>query len=192
MPAAPEEMTRAARLLLDNVMAPDALVDLRWQDGSRITEPEMAQVMGLALYEARVRAARRNPAQRRALRLLRSLLSPEQRRQLRTRGSFRAVGSQGGVYRLSPGTGQVEGLELRGRHFFCFRTFCLHEPAGAEALPAADRSIAHLLLLSTDEAGFTQTANITERPPGCWNGEWRRQLREARSRRQQRAAEASV
>jgi hypothetical protein len=54
-------------------------------------------------------------------------------------------------------------------------------PEDPAALPAADVSLAQLLLLSADEAEFRSRANREEIPRAClWNGEWRRRLNNAR------------
>ena len=186
MPGTPQEYVTLARQIADGILAPDYIRPRQWADGSDVTAVDQLEIFALAMHEIRLRQQQRPPAQRRAMRLLRSLLSAEQLQQLRRRKVIRLFGSAGGHYELSPCTGMVRALERHGMHFYSVRSFCLHEPDGDPILPPADRSVAHLLMLLTDEPAFVATANVTERRPDCWNGEWRRRLNAAR---RQRAAE---
>ncbi len=184
MPATPEEMVEAARMLARTVLAPDNVPDIRWSDGERITEQEARNLFALAIYELRLlRERQRAPAQRNALRLLRTLLTPEQRLQLRRCREIRVQGSLGGFYRLIPAMGAVWALEKHGRRWFgvgsyCIHTYHLHEDGCY--CPPADETVAHLLLLLSDEADFLATANARVRRPDCWNGEYLRRMRRHR------------
>lgn len=121
------------------------------------------------------------PAQHRALCLLRTWLTPQQRRDLRTRREFAVTGSAGGRYRLRPATGSVQAVERhKTREFAIGTTFCLHDPENA--LPAADVTLAHLLMLWTDEPGFLAASNHHAPTNMLWDGAWLRRLRAARQR----------
>lgn len=193
MPATPQELADAARQVAREVLAPDFVAGIQWADGTPITEAETRNLFTFACYEIRQMHSRRPKAQRKALRLLRTLLTPEQREQLKTGQQFRVVGSAGGVYRLYPSTGQVCAVERHGARWYGVRTFCLHEleEPGIVVFPSADRTIAHLLLLSAAEPEFLALANATDRRPDCWNGEYLRRLRRARRERARNAPEDS-
>lgn len=148
-------------------------------------EQTLSAIAIIAAYEEnRLDVRYRN---RKAMRLLRGLLSDRQREQLRRRHySFTATGSDGGEYRLWPYWGTIERLERHGKYLISVETFCYHDPEGE--LPPADLSIAHMLLLSVDEGAFLKAANRTARIHQGWNGEWHQQLRAARQRRDELAA----
>jgi hypothetical protein len=174
VPGTPQERSVLVRQILDNVTAVDFLVGRRWDDGTEITTADLDHVMALTLYEASRRKRTRSKSQRRAMRLLRSLLSPGQLENLRKRESIRVIGSEGGVYRLYPKTGRAEFLERHGKREYGMRSYCLHEPPGDPPLPPADRTIAHLLMLTADEPSFLATANKTESRPMGWDSEWQK------------------
>lgn len=143
------------------------------------TEDERRLVWQLAGYERLLvleRRKRRGGGQRRAMRLLRSWLTLAQAQQLRA-GAFRVRGSAGGWYRLWPGVGHAERVERHGRYWYTCGGYCLHEEG--HVLPPADRTLAHLLLLRTDEPAFIAEANLTKRGvwgDQLWNGAYRRRL----------------
>lgn len=119
-------------------------------------------------------------AQRAALALLKSWLTRTQRRELTKRREVTITGSSGGRYRLRPMTGACYAVERHGsRLFACGPSFCLHDPE--RILPPADVSLAHLLMLRTDEPGFLAAANHHANTSLMWNSEWLR--RRARLRR---------
>ncbi len=155
------------------------ILALPWRE---MSEDQQKNLLALARYESRRmawQASRKSGAQKRARGLLRSLLSKEQRRQLRSSHGFQVVGSLGGRYRLHPETGSAERLERHGKRWFGVVRYCLHDP-GRE-LPPADVSVSHLLLLRADEGEFLRVANATVDNP--WDGEWRRRLNAERRRR---------
>lgn len=119
---------------------------------------EAKRVLGWVLYG--VRYALHDRAQRRALPLLRGLLTPEQRRDLRSRNTFVVHGSAGGRYRLAPHGSRVARTERRGARFYDTVTYCYHDPEGL--LPPADVMMGVMFALMTDEPGFLAEAN--ERP----------------------------
>jgi len=178
MPPTPEELEHVTRAVATDVLAPDCIPDIIWLDGTAITAREQCEIVLAVIYDFPRRRRRVKHAQRKAMRLLRSYLSADQRRQLRQRGEFMVHASHGGVYRICPSTGNVWGVELHGRHYFGVRTYCYHDPENE--LPDADLSVAHLMLLSCDEPAFLAAANVRERPPQCWDGEWLRTLAAAR------------
>ena len=143
----------------------------------------LALSCALIRYE---RDRRGGPEQRRALRLLRTWLTPTQRRDLRNRREFAVTGSVGGRYRLRPATGAAQAVERHGTREFAIGTiFCLHDPA--EILPPADVSLAHLLMLLTDELGFLTSANHHVSHSTLWDGVWLRRLHAARRARAEAA-----
>ena len=161
--------------LVEDRVAPD---DVPWH---KFGEDLQRSIFEAVAHEKRRRAHRRG--QRRAMRLLRSLLPEEQREAVRRSGCFRVVGSLGGVYRLHPHHGAVERVERHGRHWFATVNYCLHDD-GRE-MPAADLTLAHMLWLLSDEARFLAEANARPMMSELWNGDYMRRLREARIRRAQ-------
>ena len=118
------------------------------------------------------------PAQKRAMGLFLSLLTPAQRAEYRCTRRVLLRGSAGGRYRLRPSTGRVCQVEKHGSRWYTVTSYCLHDPDGA--LPPADSSIGHLLLLLSDEPAFLAEANATDRrSTTLWNGPWLRRLRRA-------------
>lgn len=92
-------------------------------------------------------------------RLLRSMLTARQKKQLRDRRFFDVqVGRR--RYRLHPRFGGVERVERSRNKRGWSRAvgYCFHEAEG-DRLPPADRTIAHLLLLANDEATFLELAH---------------------------------
>lgn len=193
MPATERERLMAAMAVANEELAPDSVEGIQWEDGDRISPQEMRDVFAIAAYELHLRfsmrpAARR--AQRKAMRLLRSNLSAQQRTHLRTCGYFYVRASSGGVYRLYPGYANVERVVLHRTRYYPTHHYCLHPDLASEPddnLPSADISLSHLLWLYTDEGMFLSTAN--ERPcrTQLWDGEYLRRMRAARRARQERA-----
>lgn len=135
-----------------------------------LTEAERREVCVLAVYELQ---RRHRPAnQRTAMRLLRSWLTPQQARELSMRGHVTVVGSLGGVYRLRPQNALCERVERHGKNWYRVATYCYHDVDSE--LPAADVSLAQLLILATDEARFRAEANETKCWPECWDSEYMR------------------
>lgn len=159
-----------------------AIDALAWDmaDWTGWTEQEMADVFALVLYVRQTRDTKRREAQRRAMRLLRSWLPEPQRRQLRRNREFKVQGSAGGRYRLHPNTGTTSRIRRHGKRDFAVATYCLHPPD--VDLPPADISLAHYLLIVTDEPRFLATANATDRLTQLWNGDYLRRRLRARRR----------
>lgn len=161
-------------------------------DGERCDIQEAPIHLSRLMTDYRARLARYHQANRRAMRLLRSLLSPEQRLELRRhRRSFTVIGSRGGRYRLWPYAGTTERIAQHGKYAISEVQFCLHEE-GERDLPPADLTIAHLLMLRADEERFLIDANHHPREHMGWNGDWHRRLRAARIARAQLEAEAAA
>lgn len=182
MPGTTQETIEAARQLARFVLAPDQITAICWADGTRITPEEEREVFALAMYELIWLKKYNFEGQRRALALLRTLLSASQRRQLAAGHGFLARGNLGGVYRLHANVGVAWKVEKHGIRWFATRSFCIHDMP--EICPPADVTIGHLLLLSADEAEFLRTANAKDRPLLCWDGEY---LKRARRKRLERA-----
>lgn len=149
----------------------------RWQDGTAATAREFRDVRALVGYTQRMRRRWRTDAQRRACRLLRSLLTDAQKRELRRTGCFRVTTPGGSTYRLLPRRGHVERVERHGSRWFTRKSYCLHDEEDAGKLPPADVTIGHLLLLTADEPRFLATANETARDDQLWNGDYLRRMR---------------
>lgn len=144
----------------------------------------LGQLIVVEFHLARERTERRSAAQKRAMGLLRSLLTPEERAHLRrTHGRcFHVVGSAGGVYRLRPRSRSAERVEKHGSRWFAVERFCYHDPDNE--LPPADVTIGQMLLLRCDEPGFRAAANVTPALDMLWNGDYlRRFSRRSRHRR---------
>lgn len=179
MPGTVVEFCRYVEAVLAGTVMPDTMPV--WEDGTAATEAELREIAGLMLYEARQRWNRRReaeslPARRKAARLLRRFLAPQQREQLKRRGHFVVETPSGRFYRFHPRMGRAEEVTRHGTRFFVLTSFCLHPE---EKLPPADVTLAQLLLLSTDEEAFRQEANATNRRDQLWNGDWLRRLRQA-------------
>jgi hypothetical protein len=133
-----------------------------------------------ALFYYQVRILLHKFHQRRAMKLLRSMLSIEQVRELRRCSYFTITGSAGGRYRLYPysnWSGVVELTERFGKRWFGTVTYCFHEDEDEFCtMPAADRIMGQMLLILADEASFLFQANA--KPRYLWN--WRLQRRELR------------
>lgn len=170
-----EEILRRALAMARGVLDPDSALD-------GCTKAEQTELMVIAVYELRRRLDRYGKGQRRARRLLYTLLTPAQLARCRRDGTFVVTGSLGGRYRLNARCGHVEKVERHGRYYWRRWSFCYHEDTEDE-LPPADRTIAHMLTLTTDEGAFLAEANVQHRSD-LWNGEWRRQLNAARRERE--------
>jgi hypothetical protein len=160
---------------------PDVLDDLV----SQMTKRQQKDIVSLIWIEAvQIRTAERKrlmgPPQRKALGLLRSLLTDTQRSQLARSRNFRVEGSLGGVYRLWPKNdhAHTEQVERHKTRWYVRASFCYHDPENE--LPPADVSIAHLLLISADEGEFLAKANKTLQGRNLWNGAYLRRLNEVR------------
>ena len=137
-----------------------------WTDIT-ITRAEAREIIMWANYEIeRTWWERHRAAQRRAMRLLRSLLTAEQKRQLRQGWSkgFRVTGSNGGIFKIYPHSGsggQVRRVELHGQRWYEVAQYCLHTPK--RDVPPADEAIGFLLQLRANETEFMLRANETIR-----------------------------
>jgi hypothetical protein len=179
MPGTPQEFVALLGAWPDDSLIPPP--GHRWGDGTAITPDEEADLLALRVYAHRLRARRRwGRAQARARRLLRSLLSAEQRGQLRRWRYFLVAAPSGSVYRLNPRCGHVERVERHGRRWFVREAFCLHDAPDDGQMPPADLSVAHLLLLRADEEAFLATANRNPRNDQLWNRDYLRRIRDHR------------
>ncbi len=180
MPATAAELTRWVEMTLDDEVMPDSV--LMWADGTRPIEAEwnlISELWHCRMYQ-RI-CSQRRPARRKANRLLRQFLTPQQRQQLRSRHCFDVLAPSGTRYRFWPRFQRVAELELHGGRYYERASFCLH-PDNATELPSADVTLSQLLLISADEAEFLEKANRTEL--SLWDGDWRRRLNRARAIRQ--------
>lgn len=114
-----------------------------------------------AVEEQRKAAAKqaqldRVKAVKRAKKLLRSLLSPKQKRELTERQQFSMVGSEGGIYEIRQGrSGNVYRVDKEGRRDM---SYCCHP---REYVPDEDTMLAQKLALETDEGAFCELANAS-------------------------------
>lgn len=176
MPGTPEELVTLAATWPDESLIPPLYH--RWADGTDISDAEGLDVLALRIYVRRRRdLAARKPAQRKARRLLRSLLAPRQRSELRRLSYFYVTTPGGTTYRLDPRRGYAERVERHGRKWFVKRAYCLHDEPDEGKLPPADVTIAHLLLILADEPTFLATANESRRDDQLWNGAYLRRMR---------------
>jgi hypothetical protein len=104
------------------------------------------------------RLAEERDANRKAIELLKSCLTPEQKEEYERMKCFHLiVGDK--KYRIKQGShGNVELIDKDGR---VKRTFCV-QPRG---VPEGDAMLAQKLLLATDEKRFYELANVTEYGP---------------------------
>lgn len=149
-----------------------------------LTTDEKRRVLVYVAYEAQRR--RRPENQKRAKKLLLSWLTDDQRDELRRREFFTVTGSEGGVYRLRPRNGHVERVEKHGKHWFAIARYCYHD--ALDECPPADNTLAHLMILSTDEGRFLREANVTHNRPQCWDSEYMTMRARIRREEAQRAA----
>jgi hypothetical protein len=154
-----------------------------WNDGTEITQEEVRTLLRMRCYFLRERRVKQRKPQRIAHRLLRSLLTPEQRKHLKNQRYFLIQGSSGGVYRLMPRIGRVERVMKRGKNWYSDWIYCLHDEQDDDEMPPADLTIAHMLLILADEAEFLEKANSTRATNQQWDGEWRRTLNRNRRNR---------
>lgn len=169
MPGMPEEYAALA--------AGDDLLPGRWRDGTDVSADEWRDVLALRGYVARMRRTGAS-GQKRARVFFRSLLSREQRRELTRASSVVVTVASGRSYRITPRMGCVERVTRhKGRWFACER-YCLHDEQDDDAMPPADLSAAHLLMLLSDEAAFLATANARDARDQLWNRDYLRRLRQ--------------
>lgn len=125
-----------------------------------LADRDYAETLMLFAYELRYRFHQR--AQARALPLLRSLLTPKQRRDVRSRMTFEVIGSEGGHYRLAPfGSSITRTVDVNGRRFSAIR-YCWHDPESV--LCPGDVMLAAMLQILADEPAFLAEANPTLTP----------------------------
>lgn len=185
MPGAPAEIVGIVNDLLALRVTGLQLDNILWADGTYVTEPESRDI--LALYDYAVRRMRKSipdPAQRKARRLLRSLLTPGQRATLSRLGYFYVTAPSGTAYRLDPRRGRAERVDRHKGRYFAKRSYCLHDAQDAGKMPPADVTIAHMLLLMADESAFLATANETRTDDQLWNREYLARMRNRHDCRQ--------
>lgn len=95
----------------------------------------------------------KTPAQMRALELLRSFLTDQQKKCMDDCGSFRIVGSKGRRYRLFTGTAAANVWELDDAGLEVAK-LCAH-PTG---VPLGDQLLAQKILIEADEDAFRAVA----------------------------------
>lgn len=174
----PTQLANFAWMLATHRIRPD---DVPWHEMSERDKRELLIMTAYELERLVWRRGQRLKAQRKALKLLRSLLTPSQRAQLRSSRCFVATGTSGGTYRLWPGAGRLQRVERHGSRWFAKVSYCIHDPD--ELVPPADASIGHLLLLSTDELKLTSDANVRILADQLWNGDYLRWVNEGRRER---------
>jgi len=103
----------------------------------------------------------REAAERRALELLESHLTAEQRRQLERLRAFRVVARSGRVYEIDAEKRMHNVYELDGQGRRV-NELCIYQRG---ALPLADNTLAQKLMLEADEAEFRRIANHTRLSP---------------------------
>ena len=172
-------------------LAPDFPACYRWLDGTVITDAQAADVRALRAHYVRqvaqrIRAGQGREPQRKALRLLRTYLSPSQQAQLDRDGAFLATTASGATYRLDARRGRTERVTRHGKRWFVLVRFCLHDDRAQPdaVMPPADMALAHLLLLHSGEDEFLGVANATVARDQLWNPAYLRNLRQARLERQ--------
>jgi len=105
---------------------------------------------------------------RRSFRLLRSFLSPEQRRQLRNSRSFRIDTPGGRHFRVwLIQHAHIEEVGQHGQRWLAHWSFCIHPPLqddGLTPVPPADVALSALLMLMADEEWFLKEANPSPSP----------------------------
>jgi hypothetical protein len=106
--------------------------------------------------EARKAQLQREAANRKAEILLRSLLSPEQIRDLESKHHFFMRDKHGRLYRID--RGQHGNVKLLDRDLRVVESYCI-QPRGG--LPDADAMAAQKLLLEADPEHFHQVANVS-------------------------------
>ena len=181
-----QELIALVEGILTDRISPMQLDDLRWADSTAITERESLDVLTMYAYALRQRRRNRPIAQRKAMRLLRTLLSPEQRRTLRSGRYFYVTTWSGVTFRFLPRCGFTERVERHGKRWYSRSHFCLHDDN--EELPPADIVMAHLLLIISNEGKFLAMANEHETRRQLWNGEYIRGMRRARIEREREQA----
>lgn len=93
------------------------------------------------------------PAALRAQSLLSSFLDDTQREQLRTKGNFEVIGSDGVTYLIHAtfASGNVVQLDKNGRPY---KTWCCYPSYYPRRIPVADLVLGQVLALKTDAKGF--------------------------------------
>jgi hypothetical protein len=184
MPGTTDEFIALVDGLITARIAPDQLDDLRWADETPPTHDELRGLLGMYAYEVRRRRRYKPVAQRKAMKLLRSLLSAEQKRSLRAGRYFYVTTKSGATFRFLPRSGFTERVERHGKHWFMKSHFCLHDAESSDQMPPADIVVAHLLLINADEGKFLAMANEHASQSQLWDGEYMRRMRRHRMERQ--------
>lgn len=139
-----------------------------WSDYGCRLAPQLRSPEQEALHaqrlerQERARVAR-TVATNRAVELLLSLLSPEQRASYERDRSFTVIGSAGGIYRIRPGVmGNVDWIDPANSGREIAGVLCAHPQLWTSdgSLPDPDVALAQMLALTTDEADFVATANV--------------------------------
>lgn len=168
------ELLQLARDALAGLVSPE---DAAGRLQSREEAREFLFFLRLVSMEERERKMKRGRSQRRALKLLYSLIGAESRAQVSRSKYFIVVAKSGSTYRLWPHAGMTERVEPHGTKLFGVESYCYHDEGGE--LPRADVTIAHFLELVTDEEGFLSRANATRHSPWAAAARLRRAARAA-------------
>jgi hypothetical protein len=176
MPARDDELIALVNGLVSNRIGLGEIDSIRWADGTEMSRQEWRNVLTMVEYVGK--GMRKPPGQRKAMRLLRSLLSADQRRMLAQRKCFYARSRSGIMFRLWPRVGLTERVERHGSRYFRKSAFCLHDEQGIDKMPPADITVAHLLLIRADEERFLAMANEHRDESQLWNGEYLRRMRQ--------------
>lgn len=121
------------------------------------------------------------PEQKKAEKLLLSMLSPAQRESYRRSARFTVIGSAGNHYRIE--CGHINNITWVSRSGIVLGVFCAHprrwEPATLGRLPDQDVMLGQMLTLVDDEWALLRKANKAYGQwPSCkknpWDAFWRR------------------
>jgi hypothetical protein len=75
----------------------------------------------------------------------------------------------------------VDRIVRHGQRWFRRTAYCVHDdPDDPDAMPPADLTVAHLLMVLADEAEFLATANARDVRTQMWNGDYLRRMRRRR------------
>jgi hypothetical protein len=177
MPATSEELIRIVHVFCDQTIMPDDITDIVWLDGDKVSHAELREILVLSRYEMYYRSTRKQPAQRKAVKLLRSLLSAEQRKSIRNNGYFHIQVRSGNYYRIHPNMYPTKRVEKHGKRMFALGSYCLHPDLDLH-IPHGDVAVSHMLMLKTDEEEFLKLANYRLYDRQLWNRDYLRSLRE--------------
>lgn len=142
----------------DELYAPGYNAPVIAEPGELVLPAYNARLIAHAEAEHTTRAQRLQSAESRAEKLLRSMLTADQKAMLTAHGYFEVFGSAGNLYRINWGTaGNVDHIDHDGRRA---AVLCAHPDMREQWLPTADVMLAQMLALMTDEPAFIRKANV--------------------------------